>query len=168
MHWWSVRTFLFINNFFLYLLDNSYIFLSPKRWHGAHSNSYLILSGAQKLLEHLHKKGVPIAVATSSSQEIVTMKMQNHKKISVLFHHITMGSSDPAVTKKKPDPAIFLVCASQFQPKKPKPEKVQTGLLKKNLKIVLYAKQMSNHIFYWLPVFSIWWCSEWNKGGAGS
>lgn len=38
-----------------------------------------------------------------------------------MFHHLTMGSSDPEVTKGKPDPAIFLVCASRF-PDKPKPE----------------------------------------------
>lgn len=75
------------------------------------------------MIEHLHKNGVPIAIATSSSQEMVAMKMQNHKNLLNCFHHITMGSSDPEVTKGKPDPIIFLVCASRF-PDKPKPEKV--------------------------------------------
>lgn len=51
------------------------------------------------------------------------MKMQNHKEFLELFNHLVMGSSDPEVTKGKPDPVIFLVCASRF-PDKPKPENV--------------------------------------------
>lgn len=84
------------------------------------------IPGAQKLVEHLQKKGVPIAIATSSSKESVAMKMQNHKEILNLFHHVTMGSSDPEVTKGKPDPIIFLVCASRF-PDKPKTEDVSVN-----------------------------------------
>ncbi|KOB69930.1 putative 2-deoxyglucose-6-phosphate phosphatase [Operophtera brumata] len=71
--------------------------------------------------EFMALKGVPIALATSSSQDSVQMKMQNHKEFLQLFDHLVMGSSDPAVTKGKPDPAIFLVCAARF-PDKPKPE----------------------------------------------
>ncbi|GBP36165.1 Pseudouridine-5'-phosphatase [Eumeta japonica] len=80
-----------------------------------------LMPGAERLVEHLHKKGVPIALATSSSQESVDMKMQNHKDFLNLFHHKTMGSSDPDVKRGKPDPAIFLVCASRFLDQ-PKPE----------------------------------------------
>ncbi|XP_049884946.1 pseudouridine-5'-phosphatase-like [Pectinophora gossypiella] len=80
-----------------------------------------LMPGAQKLVEHLHKKGVPIAMATSSSQDSVNMKMQKHMDFLKYFHHLTMGSSDPEVTKGKPDPIIFLVCASRF-PDKPNPE----------------------------------------------
>ncbi|XP_013186141.2 pseudouridine-5'-phosphatase-like [Amyelois transitella] len=80
-----------------------------------------LMPGAHKLVEHLYKKGVPIAMATSSSEDSVKMKTQNHKDFLKFFHHITMGTSDPEVTKGKPDPAIFLVCASRF-PDKPKPE----------------------------------------------
>lgn len=82
-------------------------------------------AGAKRLVEHLHKKGVPIALATSSSNDSVEKKMQKHQDILKLFHHLTMGSTDPEVTKGKPDPAIFLVCASRF-PEKPKPEEVST------------------------------------------
>ncbi|XP_023951393.2 pseudouridine-5'-phosphatase [Bicyclus anynana] len=80
-----------------------------------------LMPGAERLVEHLYNNGVPIAMATSSSQESVNMKMQNHQAFLKYFHHVTMGSSDPEVTKGKPDPAIFLVCASRF-PDKPKPE----------------------------------------------
>lgn len=74
-------------------------------------------------MEQLHEAGVPIAIATSSSEESVNMKMENQMEFLKNFHHITMGSSDPDVTKGKPDPAIFLVCASRFEDK-PKPENV--------------------------------------------
>lgn len=80
-----------------------------------------LMPGARKLVEHLNKNGVQIALATSSSQESVTLKMKDHTDFLKNFHHLTMGSSDPDVTKGKPDPAIFLVCASRF-PDKPKPE----------------------------------------------
>lgn len=71
----------------------------------------------------MHKKSVPIALATSSSSDSVDKKMKNHQDVLKLFHHLTMGSTDPEVTKGKPDPEIFLVCASRF-PDKPKPEDV--------------------------------------------
>ncbi|XP_038207203.1 pseudouridine-5'-phosphatase-like [Zerene cesonia] len=80
-----------------------------------------LMPGAKKLVEHLKSKGVPIALATSSSEDSVNMKMQNHTAFLENFHHLTMGSSDPDVKKGKPDPSIFLVCASRF-PEKPKPE----------------------------------------------
>lgn len=80
-----------------------------------------LLPGARKLVEHLHSKNIPIALATSSGQESVDMKMQNCKELLKLFHHLTMGSTDPEVTKGKPDPSIFLVCSSRF-PDKPDPK----------------------------------------------
>lgn len=51
-----------------------------------------------------------------------------------------MGSSDPDVTKGKPDPAIFLVCASRF-PDKPKPESVSNF---KNFYYLRYFPHMVN------------------------
>lgn len=90
--------------------------------------SLICISGAQKLVEHLHSKGIPIALATSSSKDSVDLKMFNHQHVLKLFNHLTMGSTDPEVTKGKPDPAIFLVCASRF-PDKPNPEDVSFTFL---------------------------------------
>ena len=79
--------------------------------------------GAEQLVRHFHKHGVPIAVATSSSQESVDLKLRNHKELFSLFNHIVCASSDPEVKRGKPNPDIFLICASRF-PDAPAPVKV--------------------------------------------
>lgn len=82
------------------------------------------MPGAERLICHLSKHGVPIAVATSSGSESCKWKTsQPHtQEIFSLFHHIVMGSTDEEVKNGKPAPDIFLVCASRF-PDKPVAEK---------------------------------------------
>lgn len=86
--------------------------------------NYIKFIGAKQLIEHLHKKNVPIALATSSSKESYDLKVnKHHKELFSLFPNKTFGSSDPDVKNGKPHPDIFLVSANRF-PDKPKPEKV--------------------------------------------
>lgn len=70
-----------------------------------------LLPGVGRLVRHLHKHGVPIAVATSSNREHFELKTSKHREFFGLFNHIVTGDR---VSKSKPDPEIFLEAARQF------------------------------------------------------
>ncbi|CAH0760545.1 unnamed protein product [Diatraea saccharalis] len=82
-----------------------------------------VLPGARRLIEHLHKKNIPIGLATSSSKESYDLKTgKHHQELFAMFPYKTLGTSDPEVKRGKPYPDIFLVAASKF-PDKPSPSK---------------------------------------------
>ncbi|XP_066150625.1 pseudouridine-5'-phosphatase-like [Euwallacea fornicatus] len=81
-----------------------------------------LMPGVERLVKHLAKNNVSIAVATSSSKQALAIKTKNHQHLFKLFHHIVCGTTDPDVKNGKPAPDIFLVCASRFEDK-PDPSK---------------------------------------------
>ncbi|CAB3233433.1 unnamed protein product [Arctia plantaginis] len=111
------------------LLSTLDIPLSVEEWMNAVKLQYekifpesQLMPGAKKLVEHLHKCNVPIALATSSTKEAYKIKTsKHHPGLFSLFSIKTFGSSDPEVKYGKPHPDIFLVTANRF-PDKPKPE----------------------------------------------
>ena len=73
------------------------------------------MSGADKLVRHLHGHGIPIAIATGSHTEEMEMKTKNHKELFSLFQHAVYSSSDPEVKNGKPAPDCFIVAADRFK-----------------------------------------------------
>lgn len=74
-----------------------------------------LMPGVERLLRHLHKHNVRMALATSSSKDLYDVKTTNHREIFDLFDHKVYGSSDPEVKHGKPSPDIFIVAAKRFR-----------------------------------------------------
>ncbi|XP_058966898.1 pseudouridine-5'-phosphatase [Pocillopora verrucosa] len=72
-----------------------------------------LLPGVEKLVRHLHKHKIPIAVATGSSASQYKIKTSNHKDLFQLFSH-TVKSDDPELKHSKPAPDIFQLAAARF------------------------------------------------------
>ena len=68
------------------------------------------MPGARELTTALHARGVPQAVATSSSRRLFEMKTQSHRDWFALFETIVLGD-DPRLRHGKPAPDIFLLAA---------------------------------------------------------
>ena len=75
------------------------------------------MPGAERLVRHLHKHKIPIAIATSSKQNTFEMKTKDKKEFFKLFNHVLICSIDPDVKQGKPAPDSYLVAASRFQVK---------------------------------------------------
>jgi len=84
-----------------------------------------LLPGVEKLLLHCRAKGIPMAVATSSSGDRYKMKTANHKGLfSEVFDAIVTGDD---VIESKPHPEIFQKAARLVDEKrglKTKPENI--------------------------------------------
>lgn len=101
--------------------------VTPEEYHEKHQKLAIeimpaaeLLPGVERLLRHLHKHNVPIALATSSGKELYDIKTRRHTDLFDIFDHKVYGSSDPEVVHGKPSPDIFIVAARRF-PDQPDP-----------------------------------------------
>jgi pseudouridine-5'-monophosphatase len=69
------------------------------------------LPGAERLVRHLARHAVPIAVATSSHQDLYELKTRHHGHWFDLFDAVVTGDH-PDVRRAKPAPDIFLAAAA--------------------------------------------------------
>ncbi|TYZ58362.1 hypothetical protein PybrP1_000834 [[Pythium] brassicae (nom. inval.)] len=72
------------------------------------------LPGALELLRELHARGVPLALATSSSTHAVAAKRAAHPELFAYFAVVVCGD-DPLVARGKPEPDIFLLAAKRLR-----------------------------------------------------
>ena len=71
-----------------------------------------LMPGALRLLKHLKKHNIPMAIATSSHRRHFDLKTTKHKDLfEEMFQHVVTGDE---VTKSKPNPEIFLTAAKKF------------------------------------------------------
>lgn len=67
--------------------------LTPERWHAVPS-----LPGAERLVMHLAKHGIPMAAATGSTSVQLAQKMHNHQDIWEKLDHAVASGDDPEVS----------------------------------------------------------------------
>jgi pseudouridine-5'-monophosphatase len=71
------------------------------------------MPGAQQLTAALAARGVPMAVATSSTRALFELKTRRHRAWFTTFSAIVLGD-DPRIRHGKPAPDIFLVAANDL------------------------------------------------------
>lgn len=84
-----------------------------------------LMPGAKRLVEHLKRHNIPMAIATGSTNQSYVIKTRAHQDLfgdRKYFQHIVFTRDDEEVKKPKPAPDVYLITASRF-PDKPKPEK---------------------------------------------
>jgi HAD superfamily hydrolase (TIGR01509 family) len=71
------------------------------------------MPGAIRLTKHLHRHGIPQAVATSSDRRHYALKTSRHQDWFRIFEHVVIGD-DPEIKHGKPAPDIFLLTARKL------------------------------------------------------
>lgn len=71
------------------------------------------MPGARRFTDHLHRHGIPMAVASSSDRVFYELKTQRHRDWFSRFDTVVLGD-DPELRQSKPAPDIFLLAAARL------------------------------------------------------
>lgn len=72
--------------------DQFYSKLTEQRWNSAQK-----MPGSQRLIKHLFKQKIPMALATGCCKAQLLQKMKNHEDIWTCFQHFVASGDDPEV-----------------------------------------------------------------------
>ncbi|KAF0308060.1 Pseudouridine-5'-phosphatase [Amphibalanus amphitrite] len=107
------------------LTSEEYLRQSARIWEELFPSAEL-MPGAERLVRHLHKHRVPIALASGGSAPNFELKTSRHDEFFSLFSHVVLASSDPAVKNGKPAPDVYQIAAERFAQPPARPEDVLT------------------------------------------
>ncbi|VDM40586.1 unnamed protein product [Toxocara canis] len=73
-----------------------------------------MMKGAMRLVRHLAKHNIPMAICSGSRTREFNLKVQNHKELTDLIPLQVRASDDPEIAEGKPAPDAFLVTMRRF------------------------------------------------------
>ena len=82
-----------------------------------------LLPGAEELIQHFHKLGIPLALATSSAKRHLEAKVSGYQDLFSLFK-VMVNGEDPEIKQGKPAPDIFQIAAKRLPIPPTSPDKV--------------------------------------------
>ncbi|OTF74689.1 hypothetical protein BLA29_002171, partial [Euroglyphus maynei] len=138
-----------INELQLPLTVDEYTRQVDEEYRKVFANYVPLMPGAERLIRHLHRHRIPIAVATSSKAFAFDLKTKHHEELFKLFHHILIASNDPEIVRGKPDPQTFLVCARRFD--EPKVENFSNVLVFEDSVAGVQAANAAGMQSVWVP-----------------
>lgn len=73
------------------------------------------MPGVERLLKHLHKHNIPMAVASGSPRTCFDRRVDHlGPTFKSYFHHFVLAGDDPDVKANKPAPDTFVICGRRF------------------------------------------------------
>lgn len=76
-----------------------------------------LMPGVHRLVEHLKRHRIPMAIATGSTLESYLIKTKRHQDLFTAgkyFQHIVFTRDDAEVKRPKPAPDVYLITARRF------------------------------------------------------